>query len=38
MAARAEITAKCARAYRQASKKDKGGLLDEVVAVTGWSP
>lgn len=33
MAARAEITAK----YARASKKDKGRLLDEVVAVTGWS-
>jgi hypothetical protein len=37
MASRAEITAKYARAYRSASKKDKGRLLDEVVAVTGWS-
>jgi hypothetical protein len=37
MAARAEITAKYARAYAKASKKDKGRLLDEVVAVTGWS-
>jgi hypothetical protein len=37
MAARAEITAKYARAYTKASKKDKGRLLDEVVAVTGWS-
>lgn len=37
MAARAEITAKYARAFVKASKKDKGRLLDEVVAVTGWS-
>lgn len=37
MSARAEITAKYARAYRSASKRDKGRLLDEVVAVTGWS-
>lgn len=37
MAARAEITAKYARQYARASKKDKGRLLDEVVAVTGWS-
>lgn len=28
MAARAEITARYARAYRAASKKDKGRLLD----------
>ena len=32
MAARAEITVKYARAYAKASKKDKGRLLDEVVA------
>lgn len=37
MASRAEITAKYAREYRGAAKKDKGRLLDEVVAVTGWS-
>ncbi len=37
MAARAEITAKYARQYARASQKDKGRLLDEVVAVTGWS-
>lgn len=37
MRTRAEITAKYAKAYQQASKKDKGGLLDEVTAVTGWS-
>ena len=37
MGTRAEITAKYARAYRQASKKDKGEVLDQVTAVTGWS-
>lgn len=37
MAARVEITAKYARAYAKASKKERGRLLDEVVAVTGWS-
>lgn len=37
VAARAEITQKYARAYARASKKDRGRLLDEVVAVTGWS-
>ena len=37
VSARAEITAKYARAFQSASKKDKGRLLDEVVAVTGWS-
>lgn len=37
MASRAEITAKYAREYRSVSKRDKGRLLDEVVAVTGWS-
>ena len=37
MQARAEITMKYARAYRAAVKADKGRLLDEVVAVTGWS-
>ena len=37
MAARREITKKYALAYQRASKKDKGRLLDELVAVTGWS-
>lgn len=37
MQARAEITAKYARAYRAASKAVKSRLLGEVVAVTGWS-
>lgn len=35
MAAWVEITAKYARAYVKASKKQRGRLLDEVVAVTG---
>ena len=37
MKSRAEITSKYAKAYRKARKKDKGTMLDEVVAVTGWS-
>jgi hypothetical protein len=37
MKARAEITTRYAKAYRAASKKERGRLLDEVVAVTGWS-
>ena len=37
MKSRAEITTRYARQYAKASKKDKGRLLDEVVAVTGWS-
>ena len=37
MSARAEITAKYARAYRAAPKGERTRLLDEVVAVTGWS-
>lgn len=37
MAARAEITAKYARAYRGTFKRDEGLLLDEVMAVMGWS-
>lgn len=37
VAARAEITLKYARAYARASKKDRGLLLDEIIAVTGWS-
>ena len=37
MSSRAEITTKFARAYAKASKKDKGRVLDQVVAVTGWS-
>lgn len=37
VSARVEITKKYARAYAKASKKDRGRLLNEVVAVTGWS-
>ena len=37
MASRAEITTRYAKAYVRAGKKDKGRVLDEVVAVTGWS-
>jgi len=37
MATRLEITKKYAREYGRASKKDKGRVLDELVAVTGWS-
>ena len=37
MASRAEVTTKFAREYARASKKDKGRVLDQVVAVTGWS-
>lgn len=37
MGARVEITQKYAREYATASKKDRGRLLDEVVAVTDWS-
>ncbi|ORV69264.1 hypothetical protein [Mycobacterium gastri] len=37
MSSRAEITAKFAKAYVKASKANKGQILDQVVAVTGWS-
>jgi hypothetical protein len=37
MSSRAEVTARFARAYGRASKKEKGLVLDQVVAVTGWS-
>ncbi|QYL27106.1 transposase [Mycobacterium shottsii] len=37
MSSRAEITAKFARAYVGAPKAGKGQILDQVVAVTGWS-
>ncbi|BBX55343.1 hypothetical protein MSHO_06880 [Mycobacterium shottsii] len=37
MSSRAEITAKFARGYVGAPKADKGQILDQVVAVTGWS-
>lgn len=36
-AATTEITASYARAYRDASKKHKSRLLDEIVVATGWS-
>ena len=37
MGTRREITKKYARDYAQAAKKAKGVILDELVAVTGWS-
>ncbi|MCF2573345.1 integrase, partial [Brevibacterium sp. UCMA 11754] len=37
MATRAEITTKYARQYKKASKKNKGAVLKEVVAVTAWT-
>lgn len=37
MSSRAEVTTRYARAYVKGSKKDKGRILDQVVAVTGWS-
>lgn len=37
MGSRAEVTARYAKAYARASKKDKGQVLDDVVSVTGWS-
>ncbi|MGD7706172.1 hypothetical protein [Microlunatus sp. Y2014] len=37
MRSRAEVTTRYAKAYLKASKKDKGRVLDQVVAVTGWS-
>src|SRR5664280_1272899 len=36
-ATRHEITRKYAKEYERASKKDRGRMLDELVAVTGWS-
>ena len=35
--ARTEITTKYARDYKKVSKKNRGTVLDEVVAVTSWS-
>lgn len=35
MTSRADITAKYAKAYKTATKTDRGRMLDEVVAVTG---
>ena len=37
MSARVEITGKYARAYRQARRKVKSQILDQVVELTGWS-
>jgi len=37
VALRAEVTARYARAYARAAKKDKGRVLDQLVEVTGWS-
>jgi hypothetical protein len=37
MATRRDLTKKYAKAYQQAAKKDKGRMLDELCAVTGWS-
>lgn len=37
LSARREITKKEARAYASASKKDKGQILDRLVAEVGWS-
>ncbi|MGD8200603.1 integrase catalytic domain-containing protein [Ornithinimicrobium sp. W1679] len=37
MRSRAEVTTRYAKAYVSATKKQRGQILDEVVAVTGWS-
>ena len=37
MQSRAEVTTRYAKAYVNASKKDKGRVLDQVMGVTGWS-
>ena len=37
MGSRAEVTARFAKAYVKASKKDKGRILGQVVEVTSWS-
>ncbi len=37
MSARKELTKEYAREHAATGKKDKGRLLDEWVAVTGWS-
>ncbi|MEP9412909.1 transposase family protein [Gordonia sp. VNQ95] len=37
MRSRAEVTRKFAVSYANASKKDRGRILDQVVEVTGWS-
>ena len=37
MASRAEVTTRFAKAYAKAGKTDRGRILDQMVAVTGWS-
>ena len=37
MPSRAEVTSRYAKAYARVGKTDKGRILDEVIAVTGWS-
>jgi len=37
MATRRDLTKKYAKQYQQASKKDKGRMLDELCAATSWS-
>ncbi len=37
MGSRAEVTARFAKAYAKASKKDRGLILDQVMSVTGWT-
>lgn len=37
LSCRAEVTAKFARDFARVSDKDKGLVLDQPVAVTGWS-
>lgn len=37
MESRAEVTTKFAREHTRAAKKDNGTILDQFVAVTGWS-
>lgn len=37
MGSRAEVTARFAKAYVKASKKDRGLILNQVVSVTGWT-
>ena len=37
LSARREITKQAAAEYARAAKKDKGRILDDLVAVTGWS-
>jgi hypothetical protein len=37
MAAKRDLTKACARDYGRASKGEKGRMLDELYASTGWS-